>query len=96
MEIDHLSTERRNGKIRIIAWVSVNSKSLNKALVKEGLAWWFRKYAPYDKEIEELEKEACKLKKGLWSHPNPCPPWVYRKGKAKCAEYQHSCDSVEL
>ena len=55
--------------------------NINHALVKEGWCWWYRKYAPGDTVLEELEKEAREAKKGLWADPAPIPPWVYRKAK---------------
>ena len=50
-------------------------------LVKEGMCWWHRKYAPRDTVLEGLEKAAREAKKGLWTDPAPIPPWVYRKAK---------------
>lgn len=54
---------------------------LNQELVRRGLCWWYRKYAPGDAVLEQLEKAAREAKKGLWAEPNPMPPWEWRKGK---------------
>jgi micrococcal nuclease len=51
-----------------------DGKSLNHELVRAGYAWWFRKYAPHDRELEQLEKEAREAKRGLWSDPHAIPP----------------------
>lgn len=40
-------------------------KSLNHELVGQGMAWWYRQYAPADKELERLESEAKAAKRGL-------------------------------
>lgn len=53
--------------------------NVNHMLVKEGWCWWYRKYAPLDTELEELEKSAREAKKGLWVDPQPVPPWCWRK-----------------
>lgn len=53
--------------------------NLNQELVKQGWCWWYRKYAPGDTVLEELERVAREGKKGLWADPHPVPPWVYRK-----------------
>ena len=37
--------------------------------MKAGFAWWFRKYAPKDTELEALESEARAAKRGLWADP---------------------------
>ncbi|HMK35898.1 MAG TPA: thermonuclease family protein [Desulfomonilaceae bacterium] len=68
---------------RIVAWVWVNGTSLNTELLKNGLAWWYRQYAPENGELRDLESSARKAKIGLWSHPNPLPPWEFRKKKRK-------------
>ena len=51
---------------------------LNEELVREGLAWWYRKYAPDNIKLEKLEAEAREAKRNLWNHKKPVPPWVYR------------------
>ena len=52
--------------------------SLNRELVKAGLAWWNRKSAPQDETLKRLEEEARNKKRGLWADPTPVPPWCYR------------------
>jgi hypothetical protein len=56
-----------------------DGRILNHELVKVGLAWWFRKYAPDNVAVAKLEKEAREAKKGLWGDANPLPPWAFRK-----------------
>ena len=55
--------------------------NVNHELVKDGWCWWYRKYAPGNTELEELEKSARDEKNGLWQDPAPIPPWVYRKAR---------------
>ena len=55
--------------------------NVNHELVKEGWCWWYRKYAPRDRELEKLEKEARDARKGLWADLKPVPPWVWRNDK---------------
>jgi endonuclease YncB( thermonuclease family) len=55
--------------------------NVNHTLVEEGWRWWYRKYAPGDAVLEELEKAARVAKKGLWADPAPIPPWIYRKAR---------------
>lgn len=70
----------RDSYSRIVAWVSVDGKSLNKELLRAGLAWWYRYYAEDEHELEKLESEARASRIGLWSRPNPTPPWEFRRG----------------
>jgi len=54
---------------------------VNHTLVKDGWCWWYRKYAPRNRELERLEKEAREAKKGLWVAPTQVPPWEWRGRK---------------
>jgi len=64
---------------RTLAEVTLpDGKNLNRDLIRAGLAWWYRRGAPEDKELEALEAEARRLKLGLWVDPNPFPPWEWR------------------
>jgi len=58
-------------------------ESTSITLVKDGWCWWYRKYAPGDRVLEGLEKEAREARKGLWVDPAAIPPWVYRKAIAR-------------
>ena len=46
--------------------VMSNGGVLNHELVRMGLAWWYRKYAPEDTVLEHYEPEAREAKRGLW------------------------------
>ena len=56
-----------------------SGKELGKELVRRGLAWWYQRYAPNDKELIRLELDARKARRGLWKDPNPTPPWEFRR-----------------
>ncbi|ORJ61332.1 thermonuclease family protein [Geothermobacter hydrogeniphilus] len=56
-----------------------DGSTLNKRLVEAGLAWVYRRYAK-DPVLFELEKTARAASRGLWSDPNPVPPWEWRHG----------------
>ncbi len=51
---------------------------LNHELVKAGLAWWYRMYAPDDGTLAQLEADAKAGKRGLWADAEPVPPWAWR------------------
>ncbi len=77
-EVEVMEVERdRHG--RTVAWVQIDGTSLNKELLEAGLAWWFRRYAPHEKELKEAESRARNLRIGLWSLDDPLPPWKFRR-----------------
>jgi len=65
---------------RIIGRVFLLSgDTLSRELVKAGKCWWYRKYAPDDETLSDLEDEAKAARRGLWADPDPVPPWEWRK-----------------
>jgi endonuclease YncB( thermonuclease family) len=54
--------------------------NLNQQLVWAGLAWWYRRKAPNDSVLSEMETKAQKAKRGLWADKSPIPPWEWRRG----------------
>ena len=60
-----------------------NGRNVGHELVKEGLAW-ARRDSEEGKRLAQVEELARAERKGLWSDPNPVPPWKWKaKGKAK-------------
>jgi micrococcal nuclease len=68
---------------RIVGIVTIDGHSLNEALIKNGLAWVYRKYCKetFCEDWIDLEAVARYGKMGLWSEPNPIPPWEFRHEK---------------
>lgn len=64
---------------RLVAEVELpDGRSLNRELLRAGHAWWYRRYAA-DPELERLETAARTAGRGLWGHPDPVPPWRWRR-----------------
>lgn len=63
---------------RTVAWVYVDSLSVNEALVRHGLAWHYKHHSA-DENLARLEEDARVRHVGLWSDPNSIPPWQFRK-----------------
>ena len=65
---------------RVLADVRLaDGTSVNQELIKDGRCWWYRQYAPNDTTLEKLETEAIEAGRGLWSDPEPVPPWEWRR-----------------
>lgn len=62
-----------------------NGDNLNQILVKEGMCWWYRKYASGNMTLEELETEARERRAGLWAEAQPMPPWEWRESRRHLA-----------
>ena len=71
IQVDDLGKDRYG---RTLGIVRLGKRNINLELVQEGWAWWYRKYAPKNKELAKAEAEARKAKRGLWADPKPVPP----------------------
>jgi micrococcal nuclease len=66
---------------RLIADIILpDGRNLNHELVRNGYAWWYRKFVPKDMVLKQLESEARSKKIGLWQMPNPIAPWDFNSG----------------
>ena len=65
-----------------------DGQNVGRELVKEGLAWWQRSGSG-DLSIGDLEELARAEHKGLWSEPNPVPPWKWKAAKKTSRKYSN-------
>ncbi len=63
---------------RAVARVEVQGGDLGAMLIRDGLAWHYREYAPNETGYRRLQRQARNAKRGLWSQSNPVPPWEWR------------------
>ena len=64
---------------RTVADLYLGKKHVNQEMVRAGMAWWFRRYAPHDQVLRELEEQAREAGLGLWADPDATAPWNFRK-----------------
>ncbi len=77
-----VADEGRDRYGRVIGTVFVGNMDVNAQMVREGMAWVYRKYAK-DHVLFELEGLARSQKLGLWADSSPVPPWDYRRAKSQ-------------
>jgi len=74
---------------RTLGEVFDGAESINRRLVRDGMAWHYVKYST-SKELADAEKSARQSKAGLWADPAAVPPWEYRaKKKQPAATGEH-------
>ena len=77
VRVEERDTDRYGRTVGVVALP--DGRILNQELARAGLAWWYREYAPGDRTLEALEREARENKRGLWSDPHAEPPWEFRR-----------------
>lgn len=68
---------------RTLARVRCNGADANREQVGRGMAWVFRKYAPRESPLYQVEAEAKAARRGLWADSNPVEPWKWRRTKGR-------------
>ena len=84
VRIYYLSKKKFDRYGRIIGKVVTNDIDVNRQMVLDGHAWFYRNYQkdvmPKDRVLyQESMYEAQRAKRGLWAQPNPEEPWEWRK-----------------
>jgi micrococcal nuclease len=64
---------------RTVAVIRHGDTNVNAEMIRRGMAWWYRQFAPNDKELERAEAEARGARRGLWADRDPIPPWSFRR-----------------
>jgi len=85
MALDKPATARLKGDStygRFVGEIFVFGQSLNRELVKAGLAWWNKKYEEYDHDYKRLEESARAAEVGIWGEQDPVPPWTWRRNNS--------------
>jgi micrococcal nuclease len=78
VQVDDFGKDRYG---RTLGIVRLDTRNINLELVREGWAWWYRKYAPKNKELAAAETAARTAKRGLWADAKPVPPWDWRQSE---------------
>jgi len=80
-------TFQDEGKDRYGRWighVDVNGTNVNRQMVATGNAWHYADYSR-DPSLAGLQSQAQSQRSGLWSQPDPVPPWEFRASLKKAA-----------
>ena len=75
--------DKRDRYGRVVGKVVVEGRDVGLAMVREGCAWWYRKYAEEQSAVDQALYGAAELaargaKRGLWRESEPVSPWDYR------------------
>lgn len=70
---------------RQICKITVNTVDIGLEQIKDGMAWWYRKYSKEQSADDQSAYESAELmaklrRLELWADANPVPPWDFRMG----------------
>ena len=64
---------------RVCEIILPDGENFNETLVREGLAWWYRYFAPDADHLRRAQLEAMEARRGLWEDPGSVAPWDWRR-----------------
>ncbi len=67
---------------RLVARVLVDGQDVSVELVQAGLAWHYKRYSA-DPALAKAESNARAAGIGIWSLPNPVPPWEVKARRSQ-------------
>lgn len=78
-----VQTDRQDRYGREVGVVWLDGNDVNRMQLERGMAWWYRAYAheqgAADREAYAQAEHAARVAGlGLWSDPQPVPPWTWR------------------
>lgn len=81
-----VESDKRDRYGRELGKVLVDGMDVNLEQIRRGMAWHYKGYqrdqSPDDRQIyADTENKAKIIKRGLWSEPDPVPPWEWRHSK---------------
>jgi endonuclease YncB( thermonuclease family) len=87
---------KRDRYKRIVGKIIHDGRDVNLAMVRAGLAWWYRKYAreqsPADRRLYEAAEDRARADRvGLWADPKRMAPWDWRKRPPPAEGYAARC-----
>jgi endonuclease YncB( thermonuclease family) len=68
---------------RTVAAVSCQGQDAGANQIAAGMAWSYPQYARQFPHYSALQEEASAARRGLWSMPDPIPPWEWRRRPAR-------------
>lgn len=79
-----VETDKRDRYGRLVGKVIVAGLDANLAQLHRGMAWFYRQYenelTSEDRRLyDEAETRARQQRTGLWTDPEPTPPWEWRR-----------------
>ena len=80
---------------RAVASLEVQGSDLGAMLIRRGLGWWYREYAPRETEYARLQRQARNASRGLWSQADPVPPWTWRSRPTEELADDRNCSDFD-
>jgi endonuclease YncB( thermonuclease family) len=78
--LEPVDTDRYGRTVGVLYYRKVGRQhSVNRLMVEQGLAWWYRQYGGRGLGLEHAEREAQRRRRGIWADGRSVAPWDHRR-----------------
>ena len=85
--LEPVDTDQYGRLVGVLYYRAVGRRSsINRLMVGQGLAWWYRQFGGHGLGLEQAEREARRRRRGLWASARPIAPWEHRRAQRERAK----------
>lgn len=86
LDLEPVHTDRYGRQVAIIYYRRRGRKrSVNRMMVEQGLARWYKTYGGQELGLDDAERHARRRRRGLWSNRRAVAPWEHRRARRQAA-----------
>lgn len=87
IRLEEVATDRYGRTVGLLYPTSRRRECVNVAMVRSGLAWWYRRYGSRELGFPQAEAEAKTRRRGVWQDGDRTTrPWDYRAGARRARQ----------
>ena len=82
LQLEPVDTDQYGRLVGVLYYRPVGRRrSINRLMVEQGLAWWYRQFGGHGLGLEQAEGEARRRRRGLWASARQVAPWEHRRAQ---------------
>ena len=84
--LEPVDTDRYGRLVGVLYYRAADRRrSVNRLIVEQGLARWYRRYGGYGLGLEQAEENARRRRRGVWASGGQVAPWEHRRAQREAA-----------
>ena len=85
--LEAMNTDQYGRLVGVLYYRTMDRRrSVNRLMVQQGLAYWYRQFGGHGLGLEQAERDAQRLKRGVWASGREVAPWDHRRAQRARAE----------
>ncbi len=85
--LESVDTDRYGRLVGVLYYREAGrERSINRLMVSQGLAWWYRRFGGHGLGLEQAERKAQQRRRDIWAQGRPVAPWDHRRAQREVSE----------